>query len=90
MPLFRCTRCGCIENTACGAYWNNKRKQIPELCSECDTGTWHGEFEKKSAEGMYVDDEGFLYSQKEVDSSYYTHGVNLVGRISASGEVVPL
>ena len=46
MPLFNCTKCGALENTALGAFWRNRRKAIPVLCSECDTGEWHGEFEK--------------------------------------------
>lgn len=43
MPLFICQKCGCIENTALGHYWGHKEK----LCSECDTGKWHGAFKKE-------------------------------------------
>lgn len=46
MPLYNCSRCGAIENTALGAYWYNRSKGEPVLCSECDTGTWHGKFPK--------------------------------------------
>jgi hypothetical protein len=50
MPLFHCSQCGCIENTALGAYWYNKAKGKPVLCSECDTGKWHGRFPKTQGE----------------------------------------
>lgn len=46
MPLFNCSKCGVVENTALGAYWYNKAKERPVLCSECDTGVWHGRFAK--------------------------------------------
>lgn len=46
MPLFNCSKCGVVENTALGAYWMNRARDRPVLCSECDTGTWHGEFSK--------------------------------------------
>lgn len=42
MSLYQCEECGCCENTALGSYWGQERK----LCSECATGTWHGEFAK--------------------------------------------
>jgi len=45
MPLFKCQKCGVIENTALSPYsWTSKEK----LCSECDLriGKWHGKFEK--------------------------------------------
>lgn len=47
MPLFRCTGCGCVENTAVGDFWNNR--SAPK-CSECSTGKWHGRFEKVQAD----------------------------------------
>jgi hypothetical protein len=47
MPLFNCSKCGAVENTALGAYWWNRRKGKPVLCSECDTGKWHGMFPKR-------------------------------------------
>lgn len=50
MPLFNCSHCGAIENTALGAYWYNRAKGRPVLCSECDTGTWHGKFPKETGE----------------------------------------
>lgn len=61
MPLFKCSKCGCIENTACGNYWGLPPDE-PPTCSECDTGKWHGHFPKKTPEEMgYVplDNRGF-------------------------------
>ena len=49
MPLFACSKCDAVENTALGAYWLNEARGNPVLCSECDTGTWHGHFPKESA-----------------------------------------
>lgn len=71
MPLFKCTECGCIENTACSLYWLRKKDE-PALCSECDPKIkqWHGRFEKQSAIGTKLGNDGFLYSQEEVDSDY--------------------
>ena len=62
MPLFRCSRCGCVENTALSNYWVRGNK--PALCAACDPdiGEWHGAFARRSAtEAGYVeDDRGFL------------------------------
>lgn len=44
MPLFNCSRCGVVENTALGAYWYERAKGKPALCSECATGKWHDRF----------------------------------------------
>lgn len=41
MPLFECSACGSVENTALGEYWTDP--EAP-LCSECATGMWHGLF----------------------------------------------
>lgn len=42
MPLFRCDKCGVIENTALGKFWGEKEK----LCSQCGFGKWHGKFKR--------------------------------------------
>lgn len=54
-----CEKCGCIENTASGAYWGRDKK----ICSECETGKWHGIFKKKSAVGMFIDQNNHLWSK---------------------------
>jgi hypothetical protein len=46
VPLFNCSQCGVIENTALGHYWWHRAKGKPVLCSECGEGEWHGQFDK--------------------------------------------
>ncbi len=48
MPCFICSKCGCIENTACCHYWGDIGKK-PVLCSKCDTeiGKWHNHFPRR-------------------------------------------
>lgn len=70
MPLFACTVCDAIENTAISDYWTQQLeahetgKAFEPKCSECSTGTWHGEFPKRfaKAEGYVPDDrmKGFI------------------------------
>jgi hypothetical protein len=62
MPLFACSKCGCVENTALGKFW--AQRDAP-LCSQCATGAWHGRFERKNATGYLVDREGYIYSPNE-------------------------
>ncbi len=47
MPLFRCTHCDSVENTALSPYWELKAKGLPVLCSECGRGQWHDRFPKE-------------------------------------------
>lgn len=47
MSIYICIKCGSIENTAVGGYYQNLRAGIPVMCSECNTGKWHKVFEKK-------------------------------------------
>lgn len=73
MPLFECSKCGAIDNTAISGYWEQQMnyfeaqrdlKDFKPECSECFTGTWHGEFPKKLAkeEGYIADSRipGFI------------------------------
>lgn len=49
MPLFKCSECGCVENTALSNFWpDTAMGKLPPLCSECDPkiGKWHSEFPK--------------------------------------------
>lgn len=74
MPLFECSRCKIIENTALGYYWLELRdadlqgRPPSPLCSQCKTGTWHGQFAREPAIGSEycLGSDGFLYSQDEV------------------------
>ena len=59
MPLFKCTGCGCVENTAVGRYWGEDKDKVK--CSECHEGKWHGLFAKKTPDecGYVQHDDGF-------------------------------
>ena len=65
MPLFRCAKCGCIDNTATAnawSFWFAKPAQLP-LCTECNPkiGKWHGLFPKESADDIVVGRDGKRY-----------------------------
>lgn len=80
MPIFACAQCRIAENTALGEYWGREKK----LCSECATGKWHGQFEKKSAVGMLIDNHGGLWTQEEVDdATCFPKHFKVVGRVNA-------
>lgn len=49
MPLYECERCHAIDNTALTEFWTRQVDNLAQLCSECETGTWHGEFPKIDA-----------------------------------------
>ena len=64
MPLFICSKCKNVENTALCGYWY--RKSEP-LCSKCDPefGKWHGIFkEEKYDPKEYKLVDGFLQNIK--------------------------
>jgi hypothetical protein len=84
MPLFSCSSCKCIENTACCNYWDDVISNKPVLCSECDPEIkkWHGTFEKRSAVGMCVDNKGHLWSQENVESKTFPKHIKITGIIS--------
>lgn len=69
MPVFRCEKCGCVENTAIAWWWSEGR-----ICTECKTGKWHKRFPKQSAIGMFEDKNGFLYSKEELEPGGYFYG----------------
>lgn len=48
MPLFICSECGAVDNSATGKFW---RHEDAPLCAECSTGTWHGKFPKEPWDG---------------------------------------
>lgn len=53
MPLYECSVCHAVENTALtNFWWDVMRDKKPALCSECDPeiGTWHGHFPKTTVE----------------------------------------
>lgn len=54
MPLFICSRCGIVDNTALSlGSWPNRAKGKPMLCSACcpDQMKWHGRFERRQWDG---------------------------------------
>ena len=61
MAMYQCSICGCVENTSYSNYWNNPHAK---LCSECELGKWHGQFNKVLAIGLLLGNDGFLYSDK--------------------------
>lgn len=79
MPLFECTKCGCVENTACCNYWSRKIDKKPALCSACDPdiGKWHGNFEQRPATGMLIDQGGCLWPSVEGLPAHY----RIVGKV---------
>lgn len=47
MPLFECSRCHSVDNTAMGNFWFTVyHEKLPALCTACDPqiGEWHGQF----------------------------------------------
>ena len=85
MPLFECSKCGCIENTALSRYWGRFMNHVegeefpPALCSECDPEIkeWHDQFPKVSAKGCSVDEGGFLWMPDETPNP----NVKIVGKV---------
>jgi hypothetical protein len=69
MPLFPCTKCNCIEDTALCHYWSARLRQTSAVCSACDPAIqkWHGEFPKESAQGWISDRNGFLLDKGSVE-----------------------
>jgi hypothetical protein len=46
MATFRCSKCGCHEDTALCNYWSDRVRDVPPVCSACDPRIekWHGQF----------------------------------------------
>jgi hypothetical protein len=46
MATFRCSKCGCDDDTALCNYWCARVRDILPVCSACDPkiGKWHGQF----------------------------------------------
>lgn len=71
MPLFMCSTCGCVENTAVSGYGSQLRQAVrtgEELrprCSEHFLGAWHGRFPKRPATDYVQGSDGYLYTPAE-------------------------
>lgn len=77
MPIFRCSKCGMVDNTAISGYWcwvnhwpegatdASQMEKRPPLCSQCnpEIGQWHGRFPRftPESEGYVEAPDGFLY-----------------------------
>lgn len=46
MATFRCSKCGCDDDTALCNYWCARVRDLLPVCSACDPkiGKWHGQF----------------------------------------------
>jgi hypothetical protein len=46
MATFRCSKCGCDDDTALCNYWSARVRDVLPVCSACDPkmGKWHGQF----------------------------------------------
>jgi hypothetical protein len=46
MAAFRCSKCGCNDDTALCNYWSDRVRDVPPVCSACDPKIrkWHGQF----------------------------------------------
>ena len=90
MPLFQCSKCDCVENTACCHYWSAVCLDKKEpLCSECDhaIGKWHDRFEKKSAIGMLIDQNGHLWSKKQIEAGFLPPHYKIIGEVKGSQNI---
>lgn len=64
-------------------YWRAADK-AQALCSQCDPaiGQWHGQFQKRSAAGMLVDQHGHLWSKESFEAGQLPAAYKIVGEIS--------
>src|SRR5687768_17340713 len=86
MPIFKCSQCGMVENTAVCNYWTDAvLEKKPPLCSECDPaiGKWHGMFERVRATGYKLGNDGFLYEPELLASGSFDNmiraGLKIIG-----------
>lgn len=66
MPLFECTNCHAVDNTALAGYWVRVYlDEQPALCSECNPaiGKWHSQFEKRTPKeaGLVTDPQNSAF-----------------------------
>ncbi len=74
MPIFICSKCEVIDNTALSGYWT-RGFDLPEgtekpapLCSQCDPeiGKWHGAFPRlKIRKDHVVGPDGFVHQEND-------------------------
>jgi hypothetical protein len=67
MPVFLCSQCKMMENTAVSNYWTRKEGS-PALCTACDPEVkkWHGIFDPKPLPPDHiVGPDGFVYRKQD-------------------------
>jgi len=69
MAFFQCSGCGCVEDTALCNYWSARVREMPTLCSACDSkiAKWHGQFPREPAQNWITDKRGLLFRKSEVE-----------------------
>jgi len=92
MPIFQCSKCRCVENTAVSNYWtrtitkikNGEETESPAICSECDPeiGKWHNYFPKHSVIGYLITDQGFLYTKEQKVMGLISSNITIVGEVT--------
>jgi hypothetical protein len=67
MPLFACSKCETVDNTALGDFWHRQAQKLPPLCSACGRqGEWHGQFPQRKADAAcLVNPSGHLMFAEE-------------------------
>ena len=68
MPLFECSKCNHVDNTALGDFWMSLMTDgPPPLCTECKTGKWHERFKKLHISAYPVDTVQYPIGRKDAD-----------------------
>lgn len=104
MPLFRCEKCGCVENTATGWWWSRNMKGTPEkwnraLCDEHGPKFVNGEFSEeengvwhnkfdKQSATDWYVDESG-YIWKDLKGAPHAYGKH-IGKYAEDGSIIPL
>lgn len=69
MSIFRCSKCGYVDNTALTNHYKVLVNGADPLCSECDPdlAKWHGRFKRMTPEELNVVEgpDGYLYDPKD-------------------------
>ena len=70
MPLYECTVCHSIDNTALTNFWDARLHDQPLLCSACDPeiGQWHGKFPRETADEHLAKHPGSRIQYQSADS----------------------
>ena len=85
MPLFQCSECGCVEDTALCNFWSARLRQTPAVCSACDPriAKWHGQFFKEPAQDWVTDERGFLKWAKRDVERWLGQPIEIIGKVEA-------